>query len=328
MAGSKIYNSTNGNWKRTLRTRVSAIAFSPDEETLAVVTENSGALDEMLQLWNFRRGIHKTDFVGHGYPKYNPQILTLAYSPDGKTLASGSDFAIRLYDIETGEERQILEGHTDSIRSIDYSPDGSLLASGSMDGTILIWDSINEFYEEEEEEVVIPIYVEDVNLDGVIDIEDLILVAKQFGRKFERLGENRADVNGDLVVDIVDLQLVAEAIGITPAAPSIQTVLEQFANPEKTGLLPNYPNPFNPETWIPYHLADDTNVEFMIYDLRGVLVRKFDLGYKQAGYYVDRGKALYWDGRNESGELVSSGVYFYRFLTNNYSELRQMSILK
>ena len=245
-----------------------------------------------------------------------------------KHLASASGLTIRLYDIETEKERQILEGHTDSIYSIDYSPDGSLLASGSWDGTIFIWDSINEFYEEEEEEVVIPIYVEDVNSDGVIDIADLILVAKQFGRKFERLGEDRADINGDLVVDIVDLQLVAEAIGITPAAPSIQTVLEQFANPERTGLLPNYPNPFNPETWIPYHLADDTNVEFVIYDLSGTLVRKFDLGHKQAGYYVDRGKALYWDGRNESGELVSSGIYLYHFLTSGHSEMRQMVILK
>ena len=328
MAGSKIYDSISGRWKRTLRTHIGVMAFSPDEVTLAAVTLDGGPLSGMLQLWDFRRWIHKIDLVGRGYPEMNPLISTLAYSPDGKTLASGSNLAIRLYDIETGEERQILEGHTDSILSIDYSPDGNLLASGGMDGTIFIWDSIDEFYEEEEEEVVIPIYVEDVNSDGVIDIADLILVAKQFGRKFERLGEDRADINGDLVVDIVDLQLVAEAIGITPAAPSIQTVLEQFANPERTGLLPNYPNPFNPETWIPYHLADDTNVEFMIYGLSGTLVRKFDLGYKQAGYYVDRGKALYWDGRNESSELVSSGIYLYHFLTSGHSEMRQMVILK
>ena len=365
VVGSKVYNSTSGSWEKTLKTRVNAIAFSPDGQTLAVGTRTNRIDGGKLQLWNFRRGVHETDLLGYEHPIGNPYIATLMYSPDGKTLASGSNEDIRLYDIETGEERQILKGHTDVVQSIDYSPDGSLLASGGRDGTILIWDSIDEFYEEEEEEVVTPIYVEDVNLDGVIDIADLVLVAKQFGQ----FSEDRADVNGDKVVDIVDLLLVAEAFGSTAAAPSVTpqvleiltaaevqqwltdakslgvndarmargivvleqllvTLMEVQAIPAKTALLPNYPNPFNPETWIPYHLAHDADVTLTIYDTKGVLVRQLDLGHQRAGFYTDREKAVHWDGRNDRGELVASGVYAYQFRAGDYVALRRMVILK
>ena len=82
--------------------------------------------------------------------------------------------------------------------------------------------------------------------------------------------------------------------------------------PQETVLLPNYPNPFNPETWIPYHLVHAANVTLTVYDTQGALVRRLDLGHQSAGYYTDRAKAVYWDGRNESGESVASGVYFYK----------------
>jgi hypothetical protein len=98
--------------------------------------------------------------------------------------------------------------------------------------------------------------------------------------------------------------------------------------PTKTQLLPNYPNPFNPETWIPYHLASDAEVLLAIYDTRGVLVRHLDLGHQVAGYYTNRTKAAYWDGRNENGELISSGVYFYQLQAGDVSATRKMLILK
>ncbi len=98
--------------------------------------------------------------------------------------------------------------------------------------------------------------------------------------------------------------------------------------PDKTQLLPNYPNPFNPETWIPYHLANAEVVVITIYDARGSVVRHLDLGHQHEGYYTSRSRAAYWDGRNNMGESVASGVYFYQLRAGNISLLRKMVILK
>ena len=100
------------------------------------------------------------------------------------------------------------------------------------------------------------------------------------------------------------------------------------ARPEKTQLLANYPNPFNPETWIPYELATDTHVRLTIYNTQGVVIRSLQFGHQSAGYYVGRDRAAYWDGRNAVGEQVASGVYFYQFETDEMSALRKMVILK
>ena len=98
--------------------------------------------------------------------------------------------------------------------------------------------------------------------------------------------------------------------------------------PAETALLPNYPNPFNPDTWIPFKLAKSADVIIRIYDLHGRLIRELNLGYLEAGYYIDRGAAAYWDGRNELGEKVSSGVYIYQMIAGEKSFLRKMVILK
>ena len=98
--------------------------------------------------------------------------------------------------------------------------------------------------------------------------------------------------------------------------------------PDKTVLLANYPNPFNPETWIPYHLANGSDVAINIYDSHGGIVRRLDLGHQQEGYYTSRARAVYWDGTNDFGERVSSGIYFYQLEADNMSRLRKMVILK
>ena len=98
--------------------------------------------------------------------------------------------------------------------------------------------------------------------------------------------------------------------------------------PIKTALLPNYPNPFNPETWMPYQLAHDANVTLTIFDIKGAAVRRLELGHRLAGYYTAQEKAAYWDGRNKLGELVASGVYFYQLRTPSFRQLRRMVILK
>ena len=98
--------------------------------------------------------------------------------------------------------------------------------------------------------------------------------------------------------------------------------------PAETELLRNYPNPFNPETWIPYRLAEDADVSLTIYDVNGELVRSIDVGHQSAAVYESRAKAIYWDGRNRFGEQVASGIYFYSLSTGDFSATRKMVILK
>ena len=108
-------------------------------------------------------------------------------------------------------------------------------------------------------------------------------------------------------------------------------VLEQLLvalTPRETELLANYPNPFNPETWIPYRLAEDAFVTLTIYSQTGHLVRTLDVGHRIASAYESRSKAIYWDGRNGFGERVTSGVYFYTLTAGDYSATRKMLILK
>ena len=208
-----------------------------------------------------------------------------------------------------------------------------------------------------------PIAKEDVNRDGVVDLNDLVIISLRYGQT----GNNPADVNGDGTVNVDDLILVAAAIdnaAAAAAAPAARAqveshftetqlrgwlaearlsgntsriyqrgiaVIEQLLalfTPEKTALLANYPNPFNPETWIPYRLSQDAVVTLTIYDTQGVVVRGLALGHRQAGFYTDRTKAAYWDGRNNVGEQVASGVYFYTFTADDFTATRKMLIRK
>ena len=98
--------------------------------------------------------------------------------------------------------------------------------------------------------------------------------------------------------------------------------------PKETVLLPNYPNPFNPETWIPYQLAKPAAVTVHIYAADGVAVRTLVLGYQHAGRYQTRSRAVYWDGKNDVGEQVASGVYFYTLTAGNFTATRKMLIRK
>ena len=104
--------------------------------------------------------------------------------------------------------------------------------------------------------------------------------------------------------------------------------LVAYEIPAKTELLANYPNPFNPETWIPYRLAEDAFVSLTIYDGNGWVVRSLDVGHQTAAVYESQSKAIYWDGRNNLGEQVASGVYFYSLSAGDYSGTRKMVILK
>lgn len=120
------------------------------------------------------------------------------------------------------------------------------------------------------------------------------------------------DINKDGVVDILDLTASAEK-GIK-GAPFLG----------KSALGQNYPNPFNPETWIPYQLAEPSNVTIRIYKSTGELIRTLDLGYKQAGFYNDKIKSAYWDGKDNNGQTVGSGIYFYTIQAGNFTATKKM----
>ena len=98
--------------------------------------------------------------------------------------------------------------------------------------------------------------------------------------------------------------------------------------PKQFALLQNFPNPFNPDTWIPYELPRDADVQIRIYDVSGRLVRKLDLKHKEAGYYITKEDAAYWDGRNDNGDLVASGVYFYRIQAGDFRAPKKMVVTK
>jgi hypothetical protein len=118
---------------------------------------------------------------------------------------------------------------------------------------------------------------------------------------------------------------------LSPGLRKIQLVLRrkpQERKPSQSLLLQNFPNPFNPETWIPYQLMDSAEVSLTIYDVHGRIVRQLNLGRQTAGTYTDREKAAYWDGRNDFSERVSSGLYFYRLTAGNFSAVRRMVIAK
>ena len=194
---------------------------------------------------------------------------------------------------------------------------------------------------------------EDVNSDGLVDAQDVVLV-----------DQNNLDLNDDGVSDIEDVLLVIEAMGNAAGAPAARLqaqylltaervqlwlveaalldedsptyrrgilILEQLLTllaPRETALLPNYPNPFNPETWIPYQITEPADVTVRIYATNGHLVRTLLLGHQPAGIYHNRSRAAYWDGRNELGEPVASGLYFYTLSAGTFTATRRMLIRK
>ncbi|MFQ6042613.1 MAG: FlgD immunoglobulin-like domain containing protein, partial [Candidatus Poribacteria bacterium] len=109
---------------------------------------------------------------------------------------------------------------------------------------------------------------------------------------------------------------------VVPTAKSVLLVPKEFR------LLQNYPNPFNPDTWLPYELAADATVTIRIYDVNGQLVRQLDLGVQKAGRYVDKEKAAYWDGKDQTGKTVPSGLYFYTLKAGDFQATRRMVIVK
>ena len=159
----------------------------------------------------------------------------------------------------------------------------------------------------------------DVNGDGVVNLVDLVIVASRYGETITGDPTPNPDVNRDGIVDVKDIILITDEmpVGFAPAAYPIQTQL-----------LPNYPNPFNPETWIPYILSEPADVTISIYAIDGRRVRHLNVGYQDAGFHINRHQAAYWDGRNEYGEPVASGIYFYTLAADRFTATQKMLITK
>ena len=345
----RFWDVSTGRVARTIENMwsITDLVFSPDGRTLASVSTR-------IDLWDVSTGalVHTIDSWG-----------PMAFNPCGGTLASvHSQDIIRVWDVLTGKllhtyEGHAFEGYEKRIIRIAFSSDGGTLASVSASGKVLRWSTSRI-------PCLPPRLAADVNGDGQVDILDLVAVASAFGET----GETPADVNGDGSVSILDLVAVAAAFGeMTANAPSTLTLsrdrelaptraevqqwlrqahqlgltdaisqrgiryLEQLLailTPKETMLLANYPNPFNPETWIPYQLAKPADVTVHIYGINGTIVRTLSLGHQVAGTYHNRSRAAYWDGKNELGEPVASGVYFYTLTAGDFTATRKMLIRK
>ena len=160
-----------------------------------------------------------------------------------------------------------------------------------------------------------------------------VAIDGKFGRNFNLAAvgvqwdaqDGGADAGSVYIFDTEDDEGLNIPLSVEPRG---DFALTMFGDIKRTALLQNFPNPFNPETWIPYTLADNADVNVRIYNVEGKLVRKLDIGYQRAGSYLSREKAVYWDGRDQLGESVSSGIYFYTLKADAFSDTRRMVILK
>ena len=204
---------------------------------------------------------------------------------------------------------------------------------------------------------------EDLNGDGIVSILDMVELAFYFEAKIKD-ATSIYDLNGDNSIDINDLMIIVDKINsqvvsvesatLSPAivqgwielawieydgSPEFQkgitylkNLLSFLTTPNhtvmKTALLANYPNPFNPETWIPYQLASQANVTITIHSASGALLQTLELGRRVSGEYITPDRAAHWDGKNAQGESVASGVYFYTLTANDFTATRKMLIIK
>ncbi len=310
--------------------QVTSVAFSPDGLTLA-----SGDGHGTILLRRVEDG--RLEATLEAWPKV---VRALAFSPDGRTLASGHDDGIRLWDTATGELRDLREETGGSVDAVAYSPDGRTLAGGGWDGLLRLWDTgtgeLRAVLEGHGEPGHGGIREVSFSPDGALLVstggaQAIRLWAAESGRPkglfmynaialaFSPEGTTLATGNRDGTILLWDLSphiAGPTSVGLPPAQP------------DRTALQASYPNPFNLETWIPFQLQAPARVRLTIHDVRGARVREIDLGYRPAGWYRTSGRAARWDGRDQRGETLASGVYFARLQAGAIVQMRKMLLLK
>ena len=272
---------------------VSSVTFAPDGKTIA-----SASYDQTIRLWDVDTGEVKATLERPDGTHY--LVTSVAFAPDGKTLASASfDQTVRLWDVDSATLKNTLQGHTHEVSSVAFAPDGKILASAGFDRTVRVWDADSGTIKN--------------TLQG--HTHEVLSVA------FAPDGKILASASEDGTILLWDMSPY-----ITPSIPTAIELSPPL--PTQTALLANFPNPFNPDTYIPYQLHSPAQVRLSIYDVRGALVRDLDLGYRAAGQYLTSASAARWDGRDHRGERVSSGVYLYRLQAGPVAHMRKMVLVK
>ena len=181
----------------------------------------------------------------------------------------------------------------------------------------------------------------DTNNDGQVNLEDMVRIIEiieenqnEAAAPTKNAIANRHPTLSDANIDLLyafyqKIEEISEDDTQTERVRQfLRLLLMPVEGPLQTKLYPNYPNPFNPETWIPYQLSVDAEIKICIYNMEGKTVRTLFSGHQAAGYYLDRSQAAYWDGRNELGEPVASGVYIYELTTPTFKQTRRLVIRK
>jgi len=170
--------------------------------------------------------------------------------------------------------------------------------------------------------------------DGVVNLKDFNVLLGNWGKSVDDPPAAGSAVAGSSSWQEALRRMeadIASTAGGSPIAERALAFIDSLRGavaPQRTAMLPNYPNPFNPETWIPFELSKRSDVSFTIYDDRGRPIRALRLGNLPTGSYTTRGRAAYWDGHNELGERVASGVYFAELRTSGYRAMRRLVVRK
>ncbi len=256
--------------------------------------------------------------------EYNPSVVSFIgfteHSPgNGFSIEGGRGYIVNL--TESRVVRFTGQAWENRLATITAAP--------AISQTSAVWALVLHAQLNEIDGVTLTIYNRRTGVSEIVNVDESHAVWTDISRRtVASIGDilliEMRDASGQLIrtlhheIDATDIRRAFTELILTPA----------HLKPERTTLLPNYPNPFNPETWIPYQLGNNTHAAIHIYSQTGELVRSLDLGLRGAGYYVGKARAAYWDGRNGSGEAVASGVYFYQLITPESTATRKMVILK